>query len=78
MGKDIRKLGGGPLLNNNKSIFELVSKYVPEYPWIPWKFRRIPPNFWNDLSNQRKFLESIAKDLNVNKIEDWYNVTVKV
>eukprot|EP01114_Cavostelium_apophysatum_P015052 TRINITY_DN4029_c1_g1_i1.p1 TRINITY_DN4029_c1_g1~~TRINITY_DN4029_c1_g1_i1.p1 ORF type:complete len:534 (-),score=127.16 TRINITY_DN4029_c1_g1_i1:1284-2885(-) len=31
--------------------------------------------FWKDLSNQREFMDQLAKKLNVQKWEDWYKVT---
>ena len=35
----------------------------------------MPRNYWKDPQNQRAFLESIAKDLNITKPADWYSVT---
>jgi hypothetical protein len=31
-----------------------------------------------DPSNQREFMDSIAKKLNIKEMSDWYNVTLKV
>ncbi len=56
--KDIMKLGGGGLLysvyNNSPSL--LVSTVYSEYEWLPWKFTFVPQNFWNDLKNQKLFM----------------------
>src|SRR5690242_7701474 len=35
-----------------------------------------PKNNWKDLSNQKLFLERIAPDLGINKLEDWRNIKV--
>jgi hypothetical protein len=47
----------------------------PEVEWKPWKFDKAPRNFWQDPTNQRKFLIDIQKDLQLKSPEDWYNVT---
>ena len=49
-----------------------------EFPWKPWLFPRVPDHFWENLENQRKFMEWLANKLNINKIEGWYSVTQKV
>jgi hypothetical protein len=37
---------------------------------------RKPKGHWNDILNQRIFLDQLAEKLKVKKPEDWYNVTV--
>jgi hypothetical protein len=36
------------------------------------------PNYWNDANNQKQFLDSVAKKLNIKQMSDWYNVSHKV
>jgi hypothetical protein len=72
-------IGAGPLLNkysNSTSI--LLSKLYPEYDWLPWKFAICPRNFWDDIENQRKFMDWAAKELKVKDMSDWYNVSQRV
>lgn len=38
---------------------------------------RFPHNFWKETENHRKYLDSLGKKLNIEKWEDWYNVSVK-
>jgi hypothetical protein len=46
----------------------------PDYNWLPWKFSKCPNKFWDDVKNQRKFMDWAAEQLNVNKMTDWQNV----
>jgi hypothetical protein len=73
-------IGGADLLANkcNNSLSLLLSKVYPEYEWLPWKFVKCPQNFWNDVKNQRQFMDWAAKELKVNELSDWYNVSLKV
>ena len=50
----------------------------PDYNWLPWKFLNTPSSFWKDMKNQRKFLDYLAKELNISEPNHWYNVTNKV
>ena len=50
----------------------------PNYEWLPWKFNKVSPNFWDVPQNQRKFLDWFAKELNIKEMSDWYNVSVQV
>jgi hypothetical protein len=44
------------------------------YPNYQWKYR--PLGYWNNLENQRKFLEEVAPSLGVKTLEDWNKITV--
>lgn len=60
-------------------LFFLFSLLFPtEYDWKPWKFNNVPPKYWEDPKNQRKFFENLSHDLQIQKMEDWYNVSVQV
>ena len=73
------KSGGVRLIDlYNGSLSKLLSSVYPEYDWLPWKFTVCPLGFWNDIANQRKFTEWVAKELNIKEMEDWYRVTTKV
>ena len=32
--------------------------------------------YWDDINNQREFLEIIAKQVGINSLSDWKNITV--
>jgi hypothetical protein len=36
-----------------------------------------PAGYWNDINNQRTFFDDLAKSLNIQKPEDWNNVSLR-
>ena len=77
--QDIIKHGGIGLLHHyNHSLVTLLSQVYPETNWIPWKFDKCPQNYWDDINNQRKFMEWAATQLNVKQIQDWYKISTRV
>ena len=56
----------------------LLSKMYPDYNWLPWKFKKCPRKYWDDVNNQRKFMDWAGKMLNIKDINDWSKVTTKV
>jgi hypothetical protein len=56
----------------------LVTTAYPDYDWLPWKFAKIPAKYWDDIENQRRFMDHLAKELNIKEFSDWYQVTQKV
>ena len=73
-----RELGGGPLLNKHGSLYNLLKTVYPEYPWIAWKFPKVPIHFWNSKENQIKFMEWAKSQLQIKEVDDWYNVSTRV
>jgi hypothetical protein len=60
------------------SVQSLLSSTYPEHTWLPWKFRKGTAGYWDDLQNQRKFLDWAAQQLNVNQHSDWFKIKKKV
>jgi hypothetical protein len=56
----------------------MVINLYPEHTWFPWKFNSIPKNYWDDKTNQLKYMNWLANRLNVQKMEDWYQVSWEV
>lgn len=70
------------VLNESKDVYS-------EFTWHPWLFQRAPQSFWmtrgthrNGFSfcmrwwlKYREFLDWLAEENNINRQEDWYNVT---
>lgn len=50
----------------------------PDYDWLPWKFINTPKLYWEDISNQKKFVKWIETELNIKEMDGWYNVSLKV
>jgi hypothetical protein len=77
--KSLINLGGRNLLQKyERSLPLLLSSVYPDFQWLPWKFNLTPLEFWTNPENSKKFLEWAKPILNVNKDEDWYNVSNKV
>ena len=75
---DIMKIGVGNQFLNHSPIHKLVTDAYPEYEWLPWRFNKCPFSYWNDLKNQRKFMDWAGKQLGIKDMNDWYNVNYKV
>jgi hypothetical protein len=73
----IKKHGGGNLLNRRfqSSPLMLLRKVYPKHLWFGWNMRRIPKGYWNNLDNQRNFLEYLSKKLHIREPEAWYRVS---
>jgi hypothetical protein len=47
----------------------------PSHPWQQWKFvEQVPIKFWKDMKNQRAYMDTMAKELNIKQPSDWYTV----
>lgn len=69
----------GLFLNKyNGSILQLLKSIYPDYEWLPWKFSQYPRNFWDDMQNQREYLDWVETQLNIKNKEDWYRITTNV
>jgi hypothetical protein len=58
----------------NDSPSLVISSIYPEYDWLPWKFTMCPRNYWDDMKNQRKFMDWAGKQLNVQETNDWLKI----
>jgi hypothetical protein len=43
------------------SIMEMLQRTFPEYPWIPWKFSKLPHGFWNRVGSEKQYLDYLAR-----------------
>jgi hypothetical protein len=48
----------------------------PEQQWHPWRFSQVPVGYWEDMENQRKYFDWLAKRLKITRPDDWYNVSL--
>jgi hypothetical protein len=74
--KAFNKLGGSGLLAHyDNSLSALLTKVYPNVQWDLLKFHRIPKRkdiadkmplrYWNNLDNQRNFMNEVAKKLSI-------------
>ncbi len=47
------------------------------YKWDITKFDRVPHGYWNERSNQRQFMLSLANTLHISDFESWYKVRIQ-
>ena len=70
--------GGGTLLEKyNGSPSKLLMSVYPEYNWILFKFDTVPKNYWDDINNQKEYLDWLGNQLNYKSMDDWYKIRGK-
>jgi hypothetical protein len=57
------------------SVFALVKALRPDHKWLEWEFSQTPQGFWNNVQNQRRFLDWAGGELGVASMEDWYKIS---
>jgi hypothetical protein len=73
---DVIKHGGVGLIGKvyNGSLVNALKSVYPEFQWEEWNFSRVTAGFWKEKSNQKAFLDYVAKKLGIINTEDWYRV----
>ena len=72
------EIGGNSLLKYYKGSLDiLLKKHYPEII-IPGTIReqKFPRHFWDNLENQRKFLDEIARIYNITDVRGWYDISI--
>jgi hypothetical protein len=49
-----------------------IESVYPEFTWHLWKFCSYPDDYFNNMLNQRKFLDYVGEQLGVETLDDWY------
>ena len=62
----------------NGTVPLLFENVFPEHEWLPWKFTRVPKNYWQNEKNIRKFMSWAEKELGIKDVGEWQKVTTKV
>lgn len=70
----IENSGRGLLHHYNNSIIKMLQSIYPHYDWKPWLFSVVQHKFWNDIKNQKKYIDWLAEELNIKTFEDWYSI----
>ena len=52
-----------------------LQEYLPDYPWKPWLFKRVPQHFWRTAENRRAYLDWLGETLGFETDTDWYRIT---
>src|SRR5690348_6678349 len=70
---DVKRYDSGDILKIYGSSFILaLEANYPEHQWKPWLFDRLPYGWWKHAENQRKFLESLGKEMGFKNMDDYY------
>ena len=70
--------GRGFLQYYNNHIYFALIELFPNEKFYIWKFHKVPKNYWNDINNQRLYLDFVAKELNIKTTDDWYTISNEV
>jgi hypothetical protein len=74
--KDIIENGGLTLLNKfGQSPSKLVESIYPNHKWKTFRRHIVPNGYWNNMENQKQFIDWLGKHLGFNLKEDWYNIS---
>jgi hypothetical protein len=76
--KQMQEIGGATLLEKYGSLANLLSSMNPDFNFLPWKQEKAPTGYWNDLKNQRKFMDWAATELKITNLDEWNNVSKMV
>ena len=60
------------------SLLRLMKNMFPDYNWLPWRFSSVPNKFWNDIDNQKNYMEWVDQQLDFKNTEDWYKINTNV
>jgi len=77
---DFKKNGGSALVCGiYGSPFRLLQEVYPEHQWKVWKFNQVPNGTWNHLQQSQRIelVKSLAKELSIKNLTDWYRVSNK-
>lgn len=74
----VKNEASGLLSKYNHSIIEFLKSYYPYKDFLPWKFRQVGHNYWDDKDNRIKCFEWLIKKLNYNNYDDYYNLNIKI
>ncbi len=56
------------------SVASIVMTLIPRREWHEWKFTRVPPGFWKDPKNIRRYVEWLGRQLRCRHPHDWLSV----
>lgn len=68
----IKNNGGGLLSIYNGSIYNLLHIAYPEYNWKFWKLSQAPRGMWDNINNQRIFMDEFHTALKISSQTEMY------
>jgi hypothetical protein len=70
----------GNISSLSKSDEKALKSIYPDHPWEASRFKNVRPSdikpygYWTNIDNQRAFMEQLAKRLQIQHLDDWYEV----
>lgn len=60
----------------DSSVIRMLQVLYPEYNWLKWRFSEPPAKCWDNLQNQRYFVDWFGKiHLNIQEWNNWSHIT---
>jgi hypothetical protein len=73
------------MLNNNLhevdvatelALHRILPSVYPEFIWYPWKFHKVPEQFWFNHNNRRAYFDWLFEKLQLRTQHDWYGGSI--
>ena len=64
--------GGGILASFDLSPYAVISQHIEGEEWKPWLFDKAPNGFWQDLENQKWYMDWLSGELGITELDGWY------
>jgi hypothetical protein len=69
--------GSSVLAQYGGSLHTALSSVYPEATWDALIWSKVPKNYWKEIQHRRKYFDDISKQLHIQKLEDWYNISFR-
>jgi hypothetical protein len=53
------------------SVSSIFLKTFPEHDWEVWRFDHVPQGYWDDIQNQRRYMDWLSEQLKISYKTDW-------
>jgi len=74
---DILRLGGQSFLDYfGDSLVKALLSVYPDYPWMVWRFEKVPQRYWEDERHIFHYLCWLSNQLDIVIMEDWKRVSI--
>eukprot|EP00026_Physarum_polycephalum_P009957 Phypoly_transcript_10098.p1 GENE.Phypoly_transcript_10098~~Phypoly_transcript_10098.p1 ORF type:complete len:437 (+),score=59.46 Phypoly_transcript_10098:103-1311(+) len=74
--KSVIEHGGVGILQQHKTVPQMLAQGYPEHKWIPWFFKS-GQGTWDSVETRREFVLYLAHKLGKKTMEEWYSFTTR-
>jgi hypothetical protein len=75
---DVEYHGGMGLLQYySNSLCKALSSTYPEWQWLPWRFDKLPNDYWKKKENVLEFFHWLGEKLGIKQPVQWTNISKK-